>query len=364
MARHVTPPGPAEREMLAIIASVRPVDPAATERAWVRLDSLTKPPRSLGRLEEIASRVATVQDDVRPAGSPSAIVLMAGDHGVTAEGVSPWPSEVTWQMVANFSAGGAAINQLAGHVGARLVVADVGVLADTSMLPDVVQAKVRPGTANLAEGPAMSREEAAAAFMTGVRLARDLADDGVVIVGTGEMGIGNTTPAAALVTAYTGAEPATVVGRGTGLDDAGVAHKAVVVARGLAANPPSDDDAFGTLAALGGLEIAGMTGVIVGAAASGICAVADGYISGAAALAAVRICPACAAYLFPSHLSAEPGHRVALEALGLTPVLELDMRLGEGTGSALAIGIMSAACAMMSGMATFAEAGVSERADA
>lgn len=364
MAAHVTSPGPAESEMLAIAASVRPVDLAATARAWERLDSLTKPPRSLGRLEEIAARIATVQDDVRPAGSPSAIVLMAGDHGVTAEGVSPWPSEVTWQMMANFSAGGAAINQLAAHVGARLVVADVGVLADTSMLPGVVQAKVRPGTANLAVGPSMTREEAASAVLTGVRLARELATDGVRLVGTGEMGIGNTTPAAALVAAYTEAEPAAVVGPGTGLDDAGVAHKAEVVARGLAVNAPRADDPFGTLASLGGLEIAGMAGVIVGAAASGTCAVADGYISGAAALAAVRICPACAGYLFPSHLSAEPGHRIALDALGLAPVLELDMRLGEGTGGALAIGIMGAACAMMSGMATFAEAGVSGREDA
>jgi nicotinate-nucleotide--dimethylbenzimidazole phosphoribosyltransferase len=178
------------------------------------------------------------------------------------------------------------------------------------------------------------------------------------------MGIGNTTAAAALVAAYTGAEPAHVVGRGTGLDDAGVVRKAEVVARALAVSPPSADDPFGTLAALGGLEIAGMAGVMVGAAASGICAVSDGYISGAAALAAVRICPACAGYLFPSHLSAEPGHRIALDALGLAPVLELDMRLGEGTGAALAIGIVGAACAVMSGMATFAEAGVSGRTDA
>ena len=362
MAQHVVTPGSKELEALTLCGSVRALDPDAYTRAWERLDSLTKPPRSLGRLEEIAARVSSVQDDVRPSGTPSAIVLLAADHGVTAEGVSAWPSEVTWQMVANFAAGGAAINQLADHVGARLVVADIGVAGDTDSLPGVIQAKVRRGTGNIARGPAMSREEAAEAFLVGAGIAGELAASGVKIIGTGEMGIGNTTAAAALVCALTGAEPSRVAGPGTGLDGEGVRHKVAVVERALEANEVRAADPFGTLAALGGLEIAGMAGVVAGAASAGACAVADGFISSAAALAAIRICPLAAAYVFQSHLSVEPGHRVALQALDLAPVLELDMRLGEGTGGALAIGIMGAACAVMSGMATFAEAGISDGA--
>lgn len=353
--------GPAEALVWELVASIREPVPEAMAAAWARLDSLTKPPRSLGRLEEIAARMAAVQGTVMPQAEGAAIVLLAGDHGVVAEGVTAWPSEVTRQMMANFVAGGAAINQLAGHVGARLVLVDVGVEGSTEAFPGVVQAKVRPGTDNIACGPAMTREEAAAAFLTGARLARDLVAQGVRILGTGEMGIGNTTSAAALTAAYTSALPALVAGPGTGLDTSGLARKVAVIDRALQANTVDSGDPFGTLAALGGLEIAGMAGVLVGGAAAGACVVSDGFISGVAALAALRISPACAAYLFPSHLSAEPGHRVVLDALGLEPVLELDMRLGEGTGAALAIGIMGAACAMMRGMATFDEAGVSGR---
>ena len=353
--------GPFERELSDLIASIRRPSDDAVVRAWARLDSLTKPPRSLGRLEEIAARIAQVQDTTRPVASPAAIVLLAGDHGVVAEGVTPYPSEVTVQMMANFAAGGAAICQIARHVGARLVLVDIGVAGDTSAIDGVVQAKVRPGTANMAVEAAMTREEAAAAVLTGARIARELAGEGVVVIGTGEMGIGNSTAAAALTAAFTGAAPVTVVGRGTGLDDAGVAHKATVVARALGLHAPHAEDPLGTLATLGGLEIAGMAGVLIGAAASGACAVSDGYISGSAALAAVRMAPGVAPYLFSGHRSAEPGHRIVLDALGIEPVLDLDMRLGEGTGAALAIGVMGAACAVMSGMATFGEAGVSVR---
>lgn len=363
MADVVSTAEPFEGELIELIASVPALGDGAIERAWDRLDSLTKPPRSLGRLEEIAARVAAVQDTVRPVGSPSAMVVLAGDHGVVAHGVTPWPSEVTRQMMANFSAGGAAINQLAAHAHAELVLVDVGVKGDTSGIPGVLQRKVRPGTADITHRPAMSREEAAHAVLVGARIARELASGGVRVIGTGEMGIGNTTPASALTVAFTGAAPEDVVGPGTGLDAAGVSRKAEVVARAVSVNRPDPADPLGTLAALGGLEIAGMCGVIIGAASAGACAVADGFISGAAALAAVRMCPACEAYVFPSHLSAEPGHRIVSDALGLKPVLELDMRLGEGTGAALAIGIIGAACRMMSGMATFAEAGVSGRAD-
>jgi len=349
----------AENRLNNLIASVAPVDAAFADVAWARLDSLTKPPRSLGRLEELAARVAVVQRSERPVASSMAIVLMAGDHGVVAEGVSPYPQEVTVQMVANFSAGGAAINQLARHAGARLVLVDVGVAGDTSAFEGVRQAKVAPGTANMARGAAMTREQAAEAILVGAEVARELIADGVRLIGTGEMGIGNTTAAAALTAALTGAAVTAVVGRGTGLDDAGVARKATVIERALAANTIDTTDPLGVLAAVGGLEIAGMVGVMLGAAAGGACTVSDGFISGVSALVATALAPETAGYLFPSHRSLEPGHSVVLKALEMEPVLQFEMRLGEGTGAALAMTIIDASCQVMSGMATFAEAGVS-----
>lgn len=350
-----------ERELQEVIGSVHEPGDGWGERAWERLDSLTKPPRSLGKLEELAARLAAAQQTDRPAASPSAIVLMAGDHGVTAEGVSAWPSEVTGQMVANFVAGGAAVNQLAAKAGAQLVLVDVGVASDTSQLAGVEQAKVRAGTRNMAVEPAMTREEAAQAVLVGVRVALRLAHDGVKVLGTGEMGIGNSTVAAALIAAYTGVPVNRVVGRGTGIDDAVFAHKKQVIDRALRLHHPNPHDPLGTLANLGGLELGGMAGVFIGGAAAGVPVVSDGAISAAAALAAARLCPACLPSILPSHLSEEPGHRVALVALGLEPFLDMGMRLGEGTGAALAIDVLAAACAMMNGMATFAEAGVSER---
>lgn len=349
-----------EAQLDAVTAAVSEPDPAGEDAAWARLDSLTKPPRSLGRLEEVAARIACVQGTVRPDVEDRAIILMAADHGVVAEGVSPYPQEVTRQMVANFSAGGAAINQLAGSVEAELWLVDVGVAGDVSHLNNVRDEKIAAGTANMAVGPAMSREQAAQAAMVGVRMSREAAEGGMRLLGTGEMGIGNTTAAAALTCAYTGADPERVVGPGTGLDAAGVAHKVAVVKAALHANKADTLDALGKLAAVGGLEIAGLAGVVIGAAEQGVCVVADGFISGVAALAALRLCPDCSAYVFPSHLSAEPGHRFVLDALELEPIIALDMRLGEGTGAALAMSIMDAACRMLAGMATFEEAGVSE----
>jgi len=340
-----------------VIESVRTTDPAAEKTAWERLDQLTKPPRSLGRLEEIAARVARVQDTDHPSVERKAIILMAGDHGVVAEKVSPFPQEVTWQMLANFSAGGAAINQIAASVGADVRIYDVGVATEVD-LPGVENRKVAAGTRNMALGPAMTREECAQAVLVGVEAAREAAQEGYTLLGTGEMGIGNSTAAAALTAVFTGSDPADVVGRGTGLDDAGVAHKAHVIRQALEVNHSRELDVLGVLAALGGLEIAALAGVVLGAAEEGVCVVSDGYISGSATLAALALCPAARDYVFPSHLSAEPGHRIALNTLGFEPVLELDMRLGEGTGAALAMGIIDAACKMMSGMATFAEAGV------
>jgi nicotinate-nucleotide--dimethylbenzimidazole phosphoribosyltransferase len=349
-----------EARLAAHVAAVAATDPAAEKAAWERLDSLTKPPRSLGQLEEIAARVARIQGTTRPAVQHKAVVIAAGDHGVVAEGVSPYPQDVTWQMVANFASGGAAINQIAASAGAEVLVYDVGVARDVSDIEGVLVRKVAPGTANMATGPAMTREECAQAVLVGVDAAVELAERGVDLVGTGEMGIGNTTAAAALTAVFAGRAPADVVGRGTGLDDAGVAHKAQVVARALDVNRTGELDALGVLAAVGGLEIAALAGVMIGCARQGVAVVADGYISGSAALAAVALCPHVRDYLLASHLSAEPGHRAVLEALDLAPVFDLDMRLGEGTGAALAFGVIDAACRMLSGMATFAEAGVSE----
>lgn len=341
-----------------LIASVVRTDAAYESAAWARLDSLTKPLRSLGRLEEIAARVARIQRTDHPSAEGKAVLLMAGDHGIVAEGVAPYPQAVTQQMVANFAAGGAAINQIAASVGAEVVVYDVGVAGDVA-LPNVEVRKVAWGTRSAAEGPAMTREEAARAALVGVAAVHEAVSRGVHIVGTGEMGIGNSTAAAALVAAYTGLDPSDLVGPGTGLDAAGVSHKARVVGRILEVNRVAELDALGVLAAVGGLEIAALAGVVIGAAAEGVCVIADGYIAGAAALAAVRLCPPASDYVLPSHLSREPGHRRLLDALGMEPLLALDMRLGEGTGAALAMGIVDAACRVLSGMSTFAEAGVS-----
>ncbi len=352
-----------EERLLEVIPSIRPTDSSWQEIAWQRLDSLTKPARSLGRLEVLAAQVACVQQTDRPSVASKAIVLAAGDHGVVAQGISPFPQEVTAQMVANFARGGAAINQVAEWVDAELVLLDVGVAADLAGLPSVRDVKVRAGSADMSLGPAMTRDEAARALCVGIDVATELAGRGVTLIGTGEMGIGNSTAAAALAAAFCKTDPAEVVGPGTGLDAEGVAHKASIVRRALQVNDVNALDALGALAAVGGLEIAALAGVVIGAAASRVCVVADGFISGSAALAAVRLCPECGEYLFPSHLSAEPGHAAILREIAMTPVLDLDMRLGEGTGAALAMGIIDAACRAMSGMATFAEAGVSDKAD-
>lgn len=349
-----------DREQLReLLDSVRPTDPGAEQRAWARLDTLTKPPRSLGRLEEVAAAIARIQGTDRPSVERKAIILMAGDHGVVAEGVSPYPQSVTWQMVANFATGGAAINQIAASVGADLLLYDLGVVGNTSVLAGVHQAKVVEGTANMRLGPALTGDQAVTALLAGAEAASAAVDSGVALLGTGEMGIGNTTAAAALTAAYTGMPVERVVGPGTGLDQNGVAHKTAVVGDALTRNVSPESDALDVLAALGGAEIAGLAGVMLGGAARGVCVLVDGFISGAAALAAVALCPSCRDYLLASHRSLEPGHTVQLDHLGMTPVLDLDLRLGEGTGAALAMALADAACRMLSGMATFEEAGVS-----
>jgi nicotinate-nucleotide--dimethylbenzimidazole phosphoribosyltransferase len=353
----------ADALLKTVIDTIPVPDDSWNDRAWARLDSLTKPPRSLGLLEELAQRLAVLQRTERPSVARKAIILMAGDHGVTAQGISPYPSEVTVQMVANIASGGAAINQLAKHAGAQVVLVDVGVASPLLDTYGVVEARVADGTADMTQGPAMTRDQTLEAIGAGIEQVAELAADGIDLIGTGDMGIGNTTASAAIASVLACIDPSDVVGPGTGLDEAGVRHKADVVRRAIEVNIPDPLDAFDTLMKVGGLEIAGLVGVILGAASLGVPVVVDGFISGAAALVALHLAPSARPWVFVSHRSAEPGHTVILEALGLRPVLQLDMRLGEGTGAALAMEIMDAACAVMSGMATFAEAGVAERED-
>lgn len=344
--------------LAALLARVVAPDPALAQAARDRLDRLTKPQGSLGRLEELAARVVVITGHPAPRVERPVVFTLAADHGVVAEGVSAYPSAVTAQMVENFARGGAAVNVLARHAGARVVVADLGVAGPVPALPGVVSRKVAPGTRNMTRGPAMTRAEAEAAILAGAGLVEDAAPD---CVGTGEMGIGNTTAASALTAVFTGTDPDAVTGRGTGVDDATRERKVDAIRRALAVNRPDPADPLGVLAAVGGLEIAGLAGVILAGAGRRVPVVVDGFIAGAAALAAVRLCPDAREYLIASHLSAEPGHVRVLQALGLSPYLDLGMRLGEGTGAALGIALLRAALACYAEMATFKDAGVSER---
>ncbi len=342
----------------ALLARIRAPDPRLALAAQTRLDRLTKPRGSLGRLEELASRLVLITGQELPRIDAPVIFTLAGDHGVVAEGVSAYPQAVTAQMVENFCRGGAAVNLLARHVGARVVVADLGVATELSSHPGVMHRKVAPGTQNLARGPAMTREQALSAIASGAALVDEVKPD---CIGTGEMGIGNTTAASALTAALTGADAQAVTGRGTGVDDAAWAWKVDAVRRALATNRPDARDPLGVLAAVGGLEIAGLVGVVLAGAARRVPVVLDGFIATSAALVAVRLRAEAREYLIAAHRSAEPGHALLLETLGLAPYLDLGMRLGEGTGAALGIGLLRAALACYVGMATFKDAGVSER---
>jgi nicotinate-nucleotide--dimethylbenzimidazole phosphoribosyltransferase len=341
----------------SLLARIAAPDPGPALAAARRLDELTKPRGSLGRLEELAVRVATITGATRPRIDRPVIFTLAADHGVAAEGVSAYPQAVTAQMVENLARGGAAVSVLAREVGARLVVADLGVAADVSGLPAVRRLRIGPGTRNIAVTSAMRREEAVEAIARGASLVAEAEPD---CVGTGEMGIGNTTAASAITAALTGADPAAVTGRGTGVDEAGWGRKVAAVRRALAANRPDPADPLGVLAALGGFEIAGLVGVILEGAARRVPVVLDGLIATAAALVAARLRPEAREYLIAAHRSAEPGHARLLEVLGLVPCLALGMRLGEGTGAALGIALLRAALACFRDMATFKDAGVSE----
>ena len=340
------------------VARILPLDEAAMDAARVRQSNLTKPAGSLGRLEELAALLAGITGDPAPTIGRKGVIVAAGDHGVAAEGVSAYPQEVTPAMVLNFLNGGAAINVLARCAGAEIVVIDAGVAADLPPHPDLRPAKIGRGTANIAIGPAMTPQQAVQCLETGIRTAQEQIDGGVSLLAGGDMGIGNTTPASAITAAVTGAPPAAVTGRGTGLDDAALARKAAVVQRALAVNRPDPADGVDTLAKVGGFEIGVLAGVMLAAAAGPRPLVVDGFIAGAAALIAGVIAPAARPRFIAAHQSAEPGHRLALEWLGLTPLLDLGLRLGEGTGAALAMPIIEAAARCLSEMATFAEAGV------
>ena len=344
-----------------VLKAIRPLDETAMAAAHVRQDTLTKPQGSLGRLEDLSIQLAGIQGKPIPQIKTKAIITMAGDHGVVAEKVGNWPQEVTAQMVRNFLRRGAGINVLARQVGARVVVVDMGVATELKPHPELLSRKIAFGTKNIALGPAMTREQAVDSVETGIDIIDAEVAKGLDIVGTGDMGIGNTTASSAVCAAITGEAAEKVTGRGTGIDDKQLEHKISVVRRALEVNHPDPKDPIDVLSRVGGFEIGGLAGVMLGAAAHRIPVVIDGFISGAAALIATSLVPQLKDYLISAHVSAEAGHRLLLKHLGLTPLLDLRMRLGEGTGAALGIFLAEAATRILAEMATFAEASVSER---
>ena len=343
------------------IQRIRPADADAMARAEARQLNLTKPPGSLGRLEEVSIRLAGIFGTERPSIGAKAVIIAAGDHGVVAQGVTAYPQAVTAQMVLNFLAGGAAISVMCRHLGIRQVIVDAGVAEDLPPSTELRSLKIGRGTADISQGPAMSREQAEQCLEAGIALAVEVIESGVDLLATGDMGIGNTTASSAITAAVTGHSPEETTGEGTGRNAEELQHKISVVRTALEINNPDPGDGIGLLATLGGFEIGVLAGVILGAAMMRRAVIVDGFISGAAALVAHSVCPAARDFMLPSHVSAERGHRAALSGLGLSPLLDLGMRLGEGTGAALAMPIVEAAAATLSEMATFAEAGVSDR---
>jgi nicotinate-nucleotide--dimethylbenzimidazole phosphoribosyltransferase len=343
------------------IQSISPLDEGAMKLAQQRQDSLTKPAGSLGRLETLSVQIAGITGLAQPAIRNKAVITCAGDHGVVAQGVSAYPQEVTPQMVLNITNGGAAINVLARHVGARVQVLDAGVAFDIEPQATLTINKVAYGTADMTQGPAMTLEQAIRSIEVGIQAVQDEINAGLDIVATGEMGIGNTTPSSAIVAAITGESVAKVTGRGTGIDDDQLEHKIAVIEKALAVNQPVPSDALDVLQKVGGFEIGAIAGVILGAAANHIPVVVDGFISTAGALIAGGLAPLATRYMIAAHTSVEIGHKIALDHLNLAPCLDFDLRLGEGTGAAIVIGIAEAACKILSEMATFDSAGVSNK---
>jgi len=343
------------------IELIKPLDERAMAEACSRQDTLTKPQGSLGRLEELSIKLAGIQGKPIPQIRHKAVITMAGDHGVVAEGVGNWPQEITAQMIYNFLRGGAGINVLARQVGARVVVVDMGVAADLEPHPQLISRKVARGTQNMFLRPAMTIEQAVTAIETGIEVVGSEVAKGLDIVGTGDMGIGNTTASSAICAVMTGKPVSEVTGRGTGISDEQLAHKVEVIQRALAVNHPDLAQPLDVLAKVGGFEIGGLVGVMLAAAAYRIPVVIDGFISGAATLIATALAPRLLDFLIAAHVSAEPGHKVLLRHLRLNPLLDLGMRLGEGTGAVLGIFLAEAAARILAEMSTFGEAGVSER---
>ncbi|MDE2822246.1 MAG: nicotinate-nucleotide--dimethylbenzimidazole phosphoribosyltransferase [Chloroflexota bacterium] len=345
-----------------VIGCITPADHQAKRAARLRQERLTKPPGSLGRLEALSIQLAGIFGTERPKLRGKTIIVAAGDHGVVAQGVTGYPQEVTAQMVLNFLAGGAAINVMARKAEVDLLIVDTGVATPLPDHPDLRVVAVGRGTADITQGPAMTRDQAEACVYEGVRLALEVAESGADIIGTGDMGIGNTTPSSAIVAALTRTPPGETTGRGTGRNDSELERKIAVVERAMEVNLPDPNDPLDVLSKVGGFEIGVLAGVVLGGALARRVVVLDGFISGAAGLIAHSLCPNVRDYLVAGHLSAEMGHRIALSHMGLWPLLDLDMRLGEGTGAVLAMGLVEAAAATLTEMATFDEAGVSDRA--
>lgn len=343
------------------IAKINGLDEESMRKARERCDSLIKPLGALGVLEEAVVKLAGIYGDPIPKPGDKVVLVMAGDHGVVEEGVSAYPQEVTPQMVMSFLQGWAGINVLSRHAGARVVVADVGMAAPPIDHPGLKNCRVKNGTDNMTKGPAMSREEAIQCVEVGIRLVEEEIRQGARMVATGDMGIGNTTPSAAILAVIGGYPVERVTGRGTGVDDEGLKVKQAAIKKAIEVNRPDPKDGLDVLAKVGGLEIGALAGVILGAAANRVPVVIDGFVSGAAALIAKTLAPSSVSFMLPSHLSQEIGHHLMLQELGLKPLLHLDMRLGEGTGAALAFMIYDAAMKCQAEMPTFAEAGVSNR---
>ncbi|MDE2767741.1 MAG: nicotinate-nucleotide--dimethylbenzimidazole phosphoribosyltransferase [Chloroflexota bacterium] len=344
-----------------VVASIRPADAGAMRAAMGRQQRLTKPPGSLGRLEEISIQLAGIFGTERPIARDTTLIVAAADHGVVAQGVTGYPQAVTAQMALNFLAGGAAISVMARTRGANLVIVDAGVATPLPPHPDLRVVSAGRGTRDMTQGPAMTREQAEACILAGVDIALDAAETGAHIIATGDMGIGNTTAASAITAALTGNPPGLTTGRGTGRSDPELQHKIACVEQSLDVNQPDANDGIDVLRTVGGFEIGVLAGVVLGGALAGRAVVLDGFVSGAAGLIACSLCPTVLDFLIAGHRSAEPGHRIALNHLGLQPLLDLEMRLGEGTGALLATGLVEVAAACLSDMATFDEAGVSDR---
>lgn len=347
-----------------IIKKIKPLDEGIMAETQRRLDNLTKPVGSLAVLEDMARQLAGARRKARPGIPQKAIVLMAADHGVADEGVSAYPAEVTEQMVYNFVRGGAAISVLARHADASLVLVDVGVRSELPQELPIRHCKIRMGTSNMRYEPAMNREDVIRALKTGIRIAEELADQGIEVIALGEMGIGNTTASSAIASLFTGKPVSQVVGKGTGLSGDFVINKIKVIEEAIVLNKPNANDAIDVLAKVGGLEIAGLAGVVLGAASRRVLVLVDGFITSAAALAAYRISRAIRPYLMASHLSEEPGHAAILECLGLKPYLRMNLRLGEGSGAALGLVLLDAAVKILNEMATFSEAQVEQSVSA